>query len=483
MSARLTLFALAGFFIILNIPSKASAVPAFARKYDLTCTVCHTKPPRLNPFGEAFNFNGFQIPNTEEGEVRKKRKVGRVFLEKEIGNILAVRFLGSFVEGFSRKGQNEAYLAFPHELEIFIAGTLTQNISYFIELNSEAPKLEGAEAEPPEPKQQGGEGGGEQGEKKENGLSDSAFEEATGSGLDLGRSFLVFNLGSLIKVKKGSTSLNYPVISGPMMRIGRIDPSTFFSFPYERQLFKSVPGRVIGKRLTILSLTPYANASKFFGMKTVSGIPVEVTQNVLYNGEGYGLDFHVKVGRFLFQTGLMQGIEDGPRDINIKKDPYVMARSDIGGSGYISGSVSAFANWGNDTGMVNQDLIDWFRYGFGMNIRIEHLDIYGAYILDEIRGLPEATLAVFDKTASGISIQADYLITNQLMLQARYDKLNAGGFIKKRVNGEVLHLQARYSIRDNLAIFFRDSYNLRGLSSNPLRGFRNYFSIGADFDW
>jgi len=482
-SARLTQIALAGFFILMSLPSRAEAVPAFARKYDLTCTVCHTKPPRLNPFGEAFSFNGFQIPKTEEGEVRKKRKVGRVFLEKEIGNIFAVRILGNFAEGFSRSDQQEGHLSFPHELELFIAGTLTQEISYFIEMQAESPKLEGSELEA-ETELKGEDKDNAPPDKTlANGLSDSAFEEQTGSGLELGRAFLVFNLGSYIKITRGSDSLDFPVVSGPMMRIGRIDPSTFFSFPFERQFFKSVPGRVIHKKIRIFSLNPYAIASKFFGMKTASGIPIEVTKPVLYNGESYGLDFHVRVGRYLLQAGMMQGIEDDPRDINIKKDPYLMFRADIGGAGYTSGSLSAFANWGNDTAMVGQDLVDWFRYGLGANIRIEHLDVYGAYILDHIRDLPDATRAVFDDTASGLSIEADYLITNQLMLQARYDHLDAGGFIKKKDNGSVLHFQARYSIRDNLAVFFRDSYNLRGLSSNPLRGFRNYVAIGADFDW
>ena len=53
------------------LPAPAEAIPAFARKYDLTCTSCHTKPPRLNAFGEAFHMAGFQIPGAVEGEVRK----------------------------------------------------------------------------------------------------------------------------------------------------------------------------------------------------------------------------------------------------------------------------------------------------------------------------------------------------------------------------------------------------------------------------
>src|SRR5215210_7809181 len=42
---------------------EAQAVPAFARKYNVSCATCHAGMPRLNPFGEAFRLNGFRWPN------------------------------------------------------------------------------------------------------------------------------------------------------------------------------------------------------------------------------------------------------------------------------------------------------------------------------------------------------------------------------------------------------------------------------------
>jgi hypothetical protein len=45
----------------------AQAVPAFARKYDVTCNVCHTRQPRLNAYGQRFLENGYQLPGTEDG--------------------------------------------------------------------------------------------------------------------------------------------------------------------------------------------------------------------------------------------------------------------------------------------------------------------------------------------------------------------------------------------------------------------------------
>src|SRR5262245_45593285 len=39
----------------------ASAIPAFARKYRVSCMQCHSPVPRLNAFGESFAANGFEF--------------------------------------------------------------------------------------------------------------------------------------------------------------------------------------------------------------------------------------------------------------------------------------------------------------------------------------------------------------------------------------------------------------------------------------
>jgi len=47
--------------MILAIPRPAGAVPAFARKYGVRCTVCHEAWPVLNDFGRAFRDNGYRM--------------------------------------------------------------------------------------------------------------------------------------------------------------------------------------------------------------------------------------------------------------------------------------------------------------------------------------------------------------------------------------------------------------------------------------
>jgi hypothetical protein len=451
---------------MVSFPSPASAIPAFARKYDLSCTSCHTKPPRLNPFGEMFNLNGFQIPATREGEIRKKRKIGRVNLERSIGNIFAARTFGRFVESFQGGHEDEVNQTFPNLLELFLAGTLTQHISYFFEYEVEMPEIEGGIAEPL---------GSE--------LAEGEFEEVGGEFV-LARSFLIFNLGSMIRGVPLPSSGT--MVIGPMIRIGNLDPSTFFSFPMERQYFKGIPGRVdSGGKLRRFSLPQpgFASSMKFFGVRTGDGGFIEVTDNVLYNGEGFGVDLHALVGSFILQAGMMQGIGGEARDNNMKKDPYIMGRFNFGGSEYFSGSVSALANWGNDTATVDNKLVDWFRYGFAGNIKYKHLDIYGIVIWDKITGLPKSTLAVFDEKANGFTVEADYLATDKLLLMFRYDRLKSGGLFSQKEDGETVSFQARYYIRDNLGIFIRDTYNLKEVSMNPLNSFQNATTFGVDFDW
>lgn len=46
-----------------------SAIPAFARKYGLPCSACHTVWPELNNFGQVFRDNGYQLRNERDSPI------------------------------------------------------------------------------------------------------------------------------------------------------------------------------------------------------------------------------------------------------------------------------------------------------------------------------------------------------------------------------------------------------------------------------
>src|SRR4029077_15884773 len=58
---RAAILSLSVLTLFLSLPRPAAAVPAFARKYGVRCTVCHEAWPVLNDFGRAFRDNGYRM--------------------------------------------------------------------------------------------------------------------------------------------------------------------------------------------------------------------------------------------------------------------------------------------------------------------------------------------------------------------------------------------------------------------------------------
>jgi len=441
------------------------ALPAFARKYDLSCTSCHTKPPRLNSFGEAFHMAGFQIPMVSEGEIRGKRRIGRVFSETNLLDISAIAVSGDLVRNFSnvttsttpndRRG--ESSFAFPQNIGLYLAGTLTDAFSYFFEFEYERQDDSGA---------------------SEFGLGKEAFVM-----IDLPT---LWGSGGHAMASHGAS----PAVHGPMLMAGKIDPSTNFSYPTNRQIIEKVPGSV-GPSQTVerFALTPYAFASKFFGVMTSDGKPLDVVQPVLYNTTGSpGIDLHAMVGDAIIQGGVMEGSNANASSENNQKDFYLMGRINFGGDSYLSGSLSGFGYFGNDTARVpitqtESSAVDWRRVGVGWNLKWRFLDLYGAYVEDTIQNLPASVAGGFDNKASGLTLAGDYLATDRLLLSVRFDRLDAGGRIAEKADGTVWTLQSRYYLRDNLSFYLRDSVNAKSVSPNPIRNFKNLVTAGLNFDF
>lgn len=394
---------------------------------------------------------GFQIPQTNEGEIRRKRQIGRIWSETDLLNIFSIRMPGNFIEAASGWDRPESNLAFGQEIEIYLAGTLTQEVSYFLNLVRESRQIVG-----------------------------SGTQMREESGFDLGKEFfLMINLQSFLSGGHGGLHGTDRMIHGPMIMVGKIDPSTNFSYPTNRQMIGNFPGQIESSAIRRFTLTPYAFGVKFFGITTGQKNAIEVTRGALYNTSGdLGLDVHAMAGPWFIQAGLMQGLFEDAADVNQKKDPYLMVRMNFGGERYQSGSVSGLAYRGNDTARVEGALVDWMRYGVAANIRRRHLDLYGAVIWDRLINLPN--VSDFDKTALGATVEGDYLISDRWMISARYDQMNAGGPIQQKADGKVVSLQARFYPRENLSFFLRDSVNVEAVTQNPLQNFRHLTAVGID---
>src|SRR3989338_6386635 len=103
--------------------SDAWAIPAWARKYGVSCNVCHRpNVPRLNDYGHRFRKLGYRVPE----------EVGQQPEYKEIGQYIAMRGRMRYnYEDFER-GQNTSRFAW-NDATLFYAGPVTKNLSSFFE--------------------------------------------------------------------------------------------------------------------------------------------------------------------------------------------------------------------------------------------------------------------------------------------------------------------------------------------------------------
>lgn len=116
--------------IVLAAPLRADEIPAFARKYGVSCSLCHDPFPRLNAFGETFAGNGFRMA---ADEVRDTVPTGDPLLTLQKDLPLAVRF-DAYVRSISdaEGGQVVTDLQTPWNIKLLSGGMITEKISYYM---------------------------------------------------------------------------------------------------------------------------------------------------------------------------------------------------------------------------------------------------------------------------------------------------------------------------------------------------------------
>lgn len=109
------------------LPADAEAIPAFARRYKLSCTTCHTPFPRLKEFGNEFAGNGFYIP--EEERDRDYVSAGDDLMHLNRDFPLAVRF-DAFAT-YEEDADVTTDLQMPFGLKLLSGGPLARNVGYY----------------------------------------------------------------------------------------------------------------------------------------------------------------------------------------------------------------------------------------------------------------------------------------------------------------------------------------------------------------
>ncbi|MGA9118228.1 MAG: hypothetical protein WB699_02580 [Bacteroidota bacterium] len=110
------------------LTEQAMALPAFARKYDMSCNVCHSPIPKLKPYGNEFAANGYQLKDQEPPRFTRETGDEKLLLMRELP--LALRF-----DGYSRylpKNSPETDIEWAYILKILSSGQIAKDVSYFL---------------------------------------------------------------------------------------------------------------------------------------------------------------------------------------------------------------------------------------------------------------------------------------------------------------------------------------------------------------
>lgn len=129
--------------ILILASYTTQAIPAFARKYNMTCKTCHAPFPKLKPYGEEFAGNGF---------VLKDQDAPRYFVETGDDKLSLIRDLplAVRVDGYATFNSEKSKLSdfkTPFIFKVLSGGSIFRDVSYYVYYileDGEAGKLEDA---------------------------------------------------------------------------------------------------------------------------------------------------------------------------------------------------------------------------------------------------------------------------------------------------------------------------------------------------
>jgi hypothetical protein len=113
------------------LPEEAGAIPAFARRYQFSCTTCHAPFPRLKPFGEEFAARGFRLADPSQEPPRAEYDVGDPLLHLVRDLPLAIRLEGYGAWRDEEVGSDTTFET-PWVFKILSGGPISERVSYYL---------------------------------------------------------------------------------------------------------------------------------------------------------------------------------------------------------------------------------------------------------------------------------------------------------------------------------------------------------------
>jgi len=116
------------FFILMQIAiTNLHAIPAFARKYRMSCKTCHAPFPKLKAYGDEFAGNGFVIKDKDAPRYFVDTGDDFLSLLREIP--IALRLEGFWT--YNNSNTRQIDFTSPYLLKFLSGGEITKNIAYY----------------------------------------------------------------------------------------------------------------------------------------------------------------------------------------------------------------------------------------------------------------------------------------------------------------------------------------------------------------
>ena len=132
-----------GLIIFTFLASDIFAIPAFARKYNMTCKTCHSPFPKLKAYGDEFAGNGFVLQDQDAPRYFVETGDPELSLIRDLP--LAMRLEGHVT--YNQNNSEQSDFSTPLLFKLLTGGAITKDVAYYVYYileNGERGKIEDA---------------------------------------------------------------------------------------------------------------------------------------------------------------------------------------------------------------------------------------------------------------------------------------------------------------------------------------------------
>lgn len=338
---------------------EAGAVAQWARKYKMNCQACHTSFPRLTYFGEKFQRNGFQLPDTQDGDENKEKLSDTTFVDNVInmfGMRIAVTPVAVTTAGLTRpNGTIVTKTSFGNTdwLQFFTAGSIFKNTSIFIET-----------------------------EIQNTSVKHNWFTLGYHNLFD--KSWLNLRVGKL-------GVMNWHAMNGRLRMIPNI------------------------------SLQGWSAVKTSEGTRTTGTGAFTINDQIVISDPQPGIELYGYQGPFLYSVGVVNGSQ--LTDNNEFKNIFGTLRLELPKGPLMGSSISVFGYGGTDTASTGivRGQNRFYRISGATNLRWKKLDVLGGYIYNHDRDWDILTAGIQGNTIHSVAAQLGYLFDPKWFAALQYD--------------------------------------------------------------